>query len=94
MDGCMNRKMGRWLRRSGKYCVEFNYFDQSKNAKKALGWWKEKCFEWCYHLYEPERMGDQKYLEKFPILFKGVHELHHSKHFSFHHFNASLAFSD
>lgn len=67
----------RHLKRSGKYCVEFNYFDQSDNAKKALQWWKEKCFEWCYHIYEPERMGDQKYLEKFPILFKGVHELQH-----------------
>lgn len=67
----------RHLKRSGKYCVEFNYFDQSENAKKALRWWKEKCFEWCYHLYEPERMGDQKYLEKFPLLFQGVHELIH-----------------
>ena len=67
----------RYLRRSGKYCVEFNYFNQSENAKEALNWWKEKCFEWCYHLYEPERMGDQKYLEKFPTLFKGVHELQH-----------------
>lgn len=67
----------RLCRRSGKYCVEFNYFDQSINAQKALTWWKEKCFEWCYHLYEPERMGDQKYLEKFPKLFQGVHELKH-----------------
>ena len=65
----------RFLRRSGKYCVEFNYFNKSENAKEALNWWREKCFEWCFHLYEPERMGDQKYLEKFPTLFKGVHEL-------------------
>ncbi len=67
----------RYLKRSGKYCVEFNYFNRSENAQKALTWWKEKCFEWCYHLYEPERMGDQKYLEKFPGLFEGVHELQH-----------------
>lgn len=67
----------RLRRRSGKYCVEFNYFDQSENAWEALTWWKERCFEWCYHLYEPDRMGDQKYLEKFPRLFKGVHELAH-----------------
>lgn len=67
----------RLLRRSGKYCVEFNYFDQSENAWEALMWWKTKCFEWCYHLYEPERMGDQKYLEKFPRLFHGVYELAH-----------------
>ena len=61
--------------RSGKYCVEFNYFDNSDNAREALSWWKEKCFEWCYHIYEPDRMGDQKYLIKFPEMFKGVHEL-------------------
>lgn len=67
----------RLCRRSGRYCVEFNYFDQSAHAKDALSWWKEKCYEWCFHLYEPERMGDQKYLEKFPKLFQGVHELAH-----------------
>lgn len=72
-----NRKGRRLLKRSGKYCVEFNYFDRSENAQEALVWWKEKCFEWCYHLYEPDRMGDQKYLEKFPELFRGVHELQH-----------------
>lgn len=72
-----SRSGRRLLRRSGKYCVEFNYFDQSENAWEALKWWKEKCFEWCFHLYEPERMGDQKYLEKFPKLFQGVHELAH-----------------
>ena len=67
----------RLCKRSGKYCVEFNYFDRSDNAREALTWWKERCFEWCYHIYEPERMGDQKYLEKFPTMFKGVHELQH-----------------
>lgn len=67
----------RLLKRSGKYCVEFNYFNQSDNSRKALKWWKERCFEWCYHIYEAERMGDQKYLEKFPGLFEGVHELQH-----------------
>ena len=67
----------RFLKRSGKYCVEFNFFNQSENAKKALSWWKERCFEWCYHIYEADRMGDQKYLEKFPSLFEGVHELQH-----------------
>lgn len=64
-------------KRSGTYCVEFNYFDQSKSAREVLTWWKERCFEWCYHLYEPERMGDQKYLMKFESLFSGVHVLEH-----------------
>lgn len=65
----------RFLRRSGKYCVEFNYFDKSEDARKALTWWRDKCFEWCFHLYEPTRMGDQKYIEQFPKLFNSVHEL-------------------
>ncbi|WP_022772763.1 hypothetical protein [Butyrivibrio sp. AE2015] len=67
----------RYKKRSGDYCVEFNYFDNSENAKEALAWWKERCFEWCFHIYEKDRMGDQKYLMKFPQLFKGVHELEH-----------------
>lgn len=65
----------RWLcRRSGKFCVEFNFFDQTPNSRKALKWWREQCAEWCFHLYEAERMGDQKYIEKFPLLFNGVYE--------------------
>lgn len=67
----------KWLAKSGRYCVEFNYFDQSEEARKALAWWKEKCLEWCYAIYEPDRMGDQKYLEQFPVRFKKVHELQH-----------------
>jgi hypothetical protein len=65
----------RLLNRSGKYCVEFNYFDKSENSMEALTWWMERCFEWCFHIYEKDRMGDQKYLMKFPELFKGVYEL-------------------
>lgn len=67
----------RYLRRSGKYCVEFNYFDQEAESQKALSWWAEKCMEWCYHIREPERMGDQKYLMKFEQLFKGVYVFKH-----------------
>lgn len=68
---------------SGKYCVEFNYFNTSEEAEKALKWWKDSCFEWCYHKFEPataehpDRYGDQKYLEQFPILFKNVHTVEH-----------------
>ncbi len=62
-------------KRSGKYCVEYNYFNNSDNARQCLAWWKERCFEWCYHLYEEDRMGDQKYLMKFSELFQGVQEL-------------------
>lgn len=73
-----NNNYGRKLeKRNGKYCVQFNYFRQTENAKKILDWWKNKCFEWCYDIPEEDRMGDQKYLNKFTTLFDGVHELRH-----------------
>ncbi len=71
-----NNRYGRQLeKRNGKYCVQFNYFNQSENSKKVLKWWKNKCFEWCYDIPEPERMGDQKYLNTWTRDFKGVYEL-------------------
>lgn len=65
----------RFEKRNGKYCVEFNYFRNNENGRKALRWWKEKCLEWCYDVPEEDRMGDQKYLNQFPLLFENVHEL-------------------
>ncbi len=62
-------------KRNGKYCVEFNYFRQTDNSRNILTWWKEKCLEWCYDIPEPDRMGDQKYLNNFKELFSRVHEL-------------------
>jgi hypothetical protein len=38
----------------------------------ALTWWHERCIEWCYDRYEPDRYGDQKYLDEFPDRFDGV----------------------
>ena len=69
-------ELGRSLeKRNGKYCVEFNYFRNNDNGRHVLTWWKERCLEWCFDIPEEDRMGDQKYLNKFPILFKNVHEL-------------------
>lgn len=63
--------------RNGKYCVQFNYFRQTENGRRILGWWKEKCLEWCYDIPEPDRMGDQKYLNDWTSRFEGVWELRH-----------------
>lgn len=63
--------------RNGKYCVEFNFFQNNENGRRVLKWWKDKCLEWCYDIPEPDRMGDQKYLNQFTKLFTGVHELKH-----------------
>lgn len=71
-----DNRYGRKLeKRNGTYCVQFNYFKNTDAAAKVLTWWKEKCLEWCYDIPEPDRMGDQKYLNQFTKLFSGVHEL-------------------
>ncbi|MCI8375974.1 MAG: glycosyl transferase [Lachnospiraceae bacterium] len=72
-----DRKGRQMEERNGKYCVQFNYFRQTAAGRKVLSWWKEKCFEWCYDIPEPERMGDQKYLNSFIPNFAGVYELEH-----------------
>lgn len=73
-----NNAYGRKLEaRNGKYCVEFNYFDQSENGRRVLKWWKDKCYEWCYDRPDPDRMGDQKYLNHWTTEFEGVHVLQH-----------------
>jgi hypothetical protein len=63
------------IKKYGKYCVEFNTFKNDEFGLSVLKWWKEKCIEWCFYRYEENRFGDQKYLDQFTTLFKGVHEL-------------------
>lgn len=59
----------------GKYCVQFMIFCR-QGGEQARKWWEEKCIEWCFSKCEDNRFGDQKYIEKFPLLFgDAVHVL-------------------
>jgi hypothetical protein len=64
-------------RLSGKYCVQFMYFDHSEKAMTVLNWWRERCLEWCYNRMEDGKFGDQKYLDDWTSRFEGVWELQH-----------------
>ena len=70
-------KMEDGLRESGKYCVQFNTFNNDENGRKVLNTWKEQCLDWCYYTKEGDKKGDQKYLENWTTTFEGVHELQH-----------------
>jgi FkbM family methyltransferase len=58
---------------AGIYNVSMVSIKNNRDGLKCLVWWKDRCLEWCFNRVEPERYGDQKYLEQFPKLFQGVH---------------------
>lgn len=56
----------------GIYNVVFNTFKRDKNGLQCLNWWRENCIKWCYDYVEGDKFADQKYLDKFTLLFDGV----------------------
>jgi len=56
----------------GKYNVGMMLFNNNKEGRKCLEWWRQKCNEWCYEIEEPTRFADQKYLDYFEKKFKNV----------------------
>lgn len=57
-------------KKRGNFCVQFIIYKNNNNTKKILKWWQDKCLKWCYEFVEKGKFGDQKYLDKWPILFK------------------------
>lgn len=60
---------------SGKYCVQFMYFDNSKDSLEVLHHWRNQCIEWCYNRIEEGKFGDQKYLDVWTSKFNCVYEM-------------------
>lgn len=61
---------GEWLlKKSGKYCVEFNTFKNDVGGRRLLNIWKNQCIEEC----SVENYGDQLYLtnwgDKYPEVY-------------------------
>jgi len=61
----------------GIYNVGWVSFRRDEDGLACLAWWRDRCLEWCYDRLEGDRFADQKYLDRFSELFKGVLVLNH-----------------
>jgi hypothetical protein len=57
---------------SGIYNVEWLTFRRDERGFRALEWWRARCLEWCYDRLEDGKLGDQMYLNDWPVRFGGV----------------------
>ena len=66
------------LLKFGKFNVGVVGARQTPEGMKVIGWWKQRCIEWCRsHYEEPDRFGDQKYLDKFEEISADVAVMRH-----------------
>jgi hypothetical protein len=61
----------------GLYNVGWLSFRRDADGLACLSWWRDRCLEWCYDRLEGDRFADQKYLDRFPELFRRVLVLEH-----------------
>jgi hypothetical protein len=65
------------LEEYGRFNVGWVTLRRAASALGCLERWRAQCLEWCYDRVEPERFGDQKYLDAWPGLHEGVVVLRH-----------------
>jgi hypothetical protein len=62
---------------TGIYNVGWLSFRRDENGLACLKWWRDRCIEWCHERFEEGKYADQKYLDEWPVRFKGVRVLQH-----------------
>jgi hypothetical protein len=64
-------------RRFGLYNVGWVSARRCDDGIAVLRWWRERCIEWCYDRVDGDRFADQRYLDRLPEMFTGVHVIEH-----------------
>lgn len=61
----------------GIYNVGWVSFRRTPAGLACLDWWRERCLEWCLDTVDEanDRFADQRYLNRFSVLFSGVHAI-------------------
>ncbi len=69
-----------WLKHleiNGRFCVQWISFRRDIEGMACLSRWREQCIEWCFYKLEDGKLGDQKYLDEWPELYKNCHIIQH-----------------
>lgn len=62
---------------NGRFCVQWVSIRRDEEGLKCLSLWRDQCIEWCFYRLEADRMGDQKYLDRWPELYSSCHIIQH-----------------
>jgi hypothetical protein len=57
------------LMQFGRFYVQWVSFRRSETGMACLHEWAEQCLDWCFAYAEPDRYGDQKYLDTWPTQY-------------------------
>ena len=63
--------------KQGLYNVGWLSFRRDNDGMNCLEWWRDKCIEWCYERFEDGKYADQLYLDQWPKIFTGFHDVTH-----------------
>jgi hypothetical protein len=75
-------------RTSGQFCVQFMTFRRLE-GESVRKWWEDRCIEWCFNRIEDGKLGDQRYLDKWPQQFPDIVHILQDKELALAPWNAS-----
>lgn len=59
----------------GVYNVAWVTWRNDDEGRRCLEDYRKDCIDWCFDILDGDRFADQKYLDKWPATYRGVHAL-------------------